>query len=313
MNLSVVIPVYNGAKTIEPLVQRLAAVLPSLAEGYETILVVDGSPDNSWEVVEQLAKTYPWVHGISLMRNFGQHNALLCGVHAARYEIIVTMDDDLQHPPEEIHCLLEKLEEGYDVVYGMPRKRPHAWWRILGSIFTKWAIGLVVGNKVLRNVQAFRVFRTHLRRAFETYQGPEVMLDAMLSWSTTRFAAVDVDESPRAVGVSNYNMRKLIRMALLILTNFSTAPLRLASIVGFVFTLMGLVGLAYVLEVYFAEGSVPGFPFLASAIIIFGGAQMFALGIIGEYLARLFERSSGRKPYTILRTTDGQGGAADRS
>jgi glycosyltransferase involved in cell wall biosynthesis len=313
MNLSVIIPVYNGAKTVEPLVQRLAAVLPSLADSYETILVVDGSPDNSWEVVERLAQAYPWVRGICLMRNFGQHNALLCGVHAARYEVIVTMDDDLQHPPEEIHRLLEKLNEGCDVVYGMPRKRPHAWWRILGSIFTKWAIGLVVGNKVLRNVQAFRAFRTHLRYAFESYQGPEVMLDAMLSWGTTRFASVDVDESPRAVGVSNYNMRKLIRMALLILTNFSTAPLRFASVIGFFFTLIGLIGLAYVLAVYFVEGSVPGFPFLASAIIIFGGAQLFALGIMGEYLARLFERSSGRKPYIVLRTTDGEGGAAGRS
>jgi glycosyltransferase involved in cell wall biosynthesis len=291
MNLSVVIPVYNGAQTIGPLVQRLADVLPSLAESYETILIVDGSPDNSWEVVQHLAQTYPWVRGISLMRNFGQHNALLCGVHAAKYETIVTMDDDLQHPPEEIHRLLEKLDEGYDVVYGMPRKRPHAWWRILGSIFTKWAIGFVAGNKVLRDVQAFRAFRTHLRQAFENYQGPEVMLDAMLSWGTNRFASVNVDESPRAVGVSNYNMRKLIRMALLILTNFSTAPLRFASVVGFFFTLIGLIGLIYVVAVYFVEGSVPGFPFLASAIIIFGGAQLFALGIIGEYLARLFERT----------------------
>ena len=309
MNISVVIPVYNSVKTIEPLVQRLAEALPPLAEAYEVILVEDSSPDNSWEVVERLARTYPWVRGIGLMRNFGQHNALLCGVHAARYEVIVTMDDDLQHPPEEIHYLLDKLAEGYDVVYGMPRKRPHAWWRILGSILTKWAIGFVAGNKVLQNVQAFRAFRTHLRRAFKDYQGPEVMLDAMLSWGTTRFASVDVDESPRTVGVSNYNMRKLIRMALLILTNFSTIPLRLASVIGFFFTLIGLVGLAYVVGIYFTEGSVPGFPFLASAIIVFGGAQLFALGIIGEYLARLFERSSGRKPYTILRTTEGQGGA----
>jgi len=309
MNISVVIPVYNGAKTIEPLAQRLAAILPSLAEAYEVILVEDSSPDNSWEVVERLARTYPWVRGIGLMRNFGQHNALLCGVHAARYEVIVTMDDDLQHPPEEIHHLLDKLAEGYDVVYGVPRKPPHAWWRILGSVLTKWAIGLVVGNKVLQNLQAFRAFRTHLRRAFKDYQGPEVMLDAMLSWGTTRFASADVDESPRTVGVSNYNMRKLIRLAVLILTNFSTAPLRLASVIGFFFTLIGLVGLAYVLIVYSSEGSVPGFPFLASAIIIFSGAQLFALGIIGEYLARLFERSSGRKPYTILRTTEGQGGA----
>lgn len=309
MNISVVIPVYNGAETLEPLVQRLAATLPSLAEAYEVILVEDGSPDNSWEVIEQIAHKYPWVIGIGFMRNFGQHNAVLCGVHKARYEVTITMDDDLQHPPEEIHILLDKLAEGYDVVYGIPRKKPHAWWRSLGSIFTKWAVGLVAGNKVLRDVQAFRAFRTHLRRAFENYQGPEVMLDAMLSWGTTRFASTEVNESLRTVGVSNYTLRKLIRMAMLILTNFSTAPLRFASITGFFFTVFGLIGLVYVLAVYFTEGSIPGFSFLASAIIIFGGAQLFALGIIGEYLARLFERASGRKPYTILRTTGEQGGA----
>ena len=309
MNISVVIPVYNGAKTIKPLIQRLAATLPTLADAYEVILVEDGSPDNSWEVIERIAQNYPWVMGIGFMRNFGQHNAVLCGVHAARYEVTITMDDDLQHPPEEIHILLDKLAEGYDVVYGIPRKNPHAWWRSLGSIFTKWAVGLVAGSKALRNVQAFRALRTDLRRAFENYQGPEVMLDAMLSWGTTRFTSAEVNESQRTVGVSNYNMRKLIRMAMLILTNFSTAPLRLASIIGFFFTVLGLIGLAYVLAVYFIEGSIPGFSFLAAAIIIFGGAQLFALGIIGEYLARLFERASGRKPYTILRTTGEQWGA----
>ena len=313
MDCSVVIPVYKGEATLEPLVARLAAVLPGITGRYEVILVNDGSPDQSWSVIESLAKRHAWVRGIELMRNFGQHNALLCGVHAACYEVIVTMDDDLQHPPEEIHRLLEKLAEGYDVVYGVPRKRPHAWWRNLGSTLANGVVSMVVGNKILRNVEAFRAFRTHLRRAFETYEGPEVILDAMLGWGTTRFAMVEVDESPRIMGASNYNMRKLIRMALLTLTNFSTLPLRLASVIGFFFTLIGLVGLAYVLLIYFAEGSVPGFPFLASTIIIFGGTQMFALGIIGEYLATLFERSSGRRPYTVLRTTAREGETAEYS
>ena len=313
MDCSVVIPVYKGEATLEPLVARLVAVLPGLCEHYEVILVNDGSPDQSWKVITSLVGKYAGVRGINLMRNYGQHNATLCGVRAARYEVIITMDDDLQHPPEEIHCLLEKLAEGYDVVYGVPRRRPHAWWRNLGSSLTKRTVSMVVGNKILRNVEAFRAFRTSLRDAFENYQGPEVMLDALLGWGTTRFTTAEVDESPRKVGTSNYNMRKLVRMALLILTNFSTLPLRLASIVGFIFTLIGLVGLAYVLIIYFTEGSVPGFPFLASAIIIFGGAQLFALGIFGEYLAHLFERSSGRGPYTVSQVITGEGETTERS
>ena len=313
MDCSVVISVYKGEATLEPLVARLAAVLPGLSEHYEVILVNDGSPDQSWKVITSLVGKYAGVRGINLMRNYGQHNATLCGVRAARYEVIITMDDDLQHPPEEIHCLLEKLAEGYDVVYGVPRRRPHAWWRNLGSSLTKRTVSMVVGSRILRNVEAFRAFRTPLRDAFEHYQGPEVMLDALLGWGTTLFATAEVDESPRTMGASNYNMRKLVRMALLILTNFSTLPLRLASIVGFIFTLIGLVGLAYVLIIYFTEGSVPGFPFLASAIIIFGGAQLFALGIFGEYLAHLFERSSGRGPYTVSQVITGEGETTERS
>jgi undecaprenyl-phosphate 4-deoxy-4-formamido-L-arabinose transferase len=237
------------------------------------------------------------------MRNYGQHNATLCGIRLARYEVVVTMDDDLQHPPEELHFLLEKLEEGYDVVYGVPKKRPHSWWRNLGSLLTKWMVASAIGIKTIRDVSAFRAFRTNLRKAFDGYDNPDVMIDVLLSWGTTRFATVAVDEQPRSVGKSNYTLGKLLRMSLLYLTNFSTKPLRLSNIVGFIFTLIGFIGFIYVITIYFVAGSVPGFPFLASAIMVFSGVQLFALGIIGEYLARVFERTAGRRPYTIERTT----------
>jgi undecaprenyl-phosphate 4-deoxy-4-formamido-L-arabinose transferase len=302
MNISVIIPVYNGAETIGALVQRLDRVLAKAAEAYEVILVNDGSRDGSWESIEALARQYPWARGIDLMRNSGQHNALLCGLRAARFEVSVTMDDDLQHPPEEMPCLLEKLAEGYDVVYGIPRKRPHSWWRNLGSIMTKIVVAAVIGTKTVRDVGPFRAFRTHLRQAFENYDNPDVMIDALLSWGATRFASVLVEEQPRTIGASNYSPGKLFRMSLLYLTNFSTMPLRIASFVGFFFTLMGLVGFGYVVGIYFTAGSVPGFPFLASAIMIFSGAQLFALGILGEYLARIFERTATRPPYVVART-----------
>ncbi len=303
MNISVVIPVYNSAETLTPLVQRLGQVLPKLAEVYEVLLVNDGSRDASWDTILQLSQQYPWVRGINLMRNYGQHNATLCGIRAARHEVIVTMDDDLQHLPEEIHLLLEKLEEGYDLVYGVPRKRPHSWWRNLASILTKLVISATIGIKTVRDVSPFRAFRAQLRRAFDSYSNPDVMIDVLLSWNTTRMAAVPVDEQPRAAGKSNYTLGKLIRMSLLYLTNFSTKPLRLANIVGFLFTFLGFIGFVYVVVVYFTVGSVPGFPFLASVIMIFSGVQLFALGIIGEYLARVFERTAGKQPYTIAQTT----------
>jgi glycosyltransferase involved in cell wall biosynthesis len=303
MNCSVVIPVYKGQATLPELVQRLVSVLPDLFIDYEIILVNDDSPDQSWEVITDLAKTHSCVRGIDLMRNYGQHNATLCGVRLARYEVVITMDDDLQHPPEELHFLLEKLEEGYDVVYGLPKRLPHSWWRNLGSILTKWLVASAISLKTVRDVSAFRLFRTDLRQAFEQYDNPDVLLDVLLSWGTTRFASVQVDLQPRSVGESNYTFGRLLRMSLLYLTNFSTKPLRFSNIIGFFFTLLGFIGFIYVITVYFVEGSVPGFPFLASAIMVFSGVQLFALGIIGEYLARVFERTAGRRPYTIVRTT----------
>jgi glycosyltransferase involved in cell wall biosynthesis len=303
MNISVVIPVYKGQTTLPVLVERLDIVLSSLSENHEVILVNDDSPDQSWEVIQSLAKTYAGVRGIDLMRNYGQHNATLCGVRLARYEVVVTMDDDLQHPPEEIHCLLEKLEQGYDVVYGVPRKLPHSWWRNLGSVLSKLVVASAIGIKTVRDVSAFRAFRTGLRQAFECYDNPDVMIDVLLSWGTTHFATVVVDEQPRSVGKSNYTFGRLVRMSLLYLTNFSTKPLRFSNIIGFFFTIIGFLGFVYVITIYFLEGSVPGFPFLASAIMVFSGVQLFALGIIGEYLARVFERTAGRRPYTIERTT----------
>ncbi len=306
MKCSVVIPVYRSEQSLDFLIERLAAVLPSVCEVYEVVLVNDGSPDNSWGAIERLAKQNPWVRGINLMKNYGQHNATLCGIRAARYEVIFVMDDDLQNPPEEMPKLLAKLNEGYDVVYGVSRKRQQGWFKSLVSAFLKRAIAYIMGQHAVRDIGAFKAFRADLRKSFDTFNGPDVLVDVLLSWGTNRFASVMVEEAPRTVGKSNYNLAKLIKVFLLVLTSYTTVPLRFASILGFLFTLFGFFILVYVLVTYFTAGSVEGFPFLSSIVAIFSGVQLFALGIIGEYLARLFDRSSGRKTYTIGEMTDGQ-------
>lgn len=303
-SLSVVVPVYRSEQTIPDLVQRLKCVLDALAEQYEIILVNDASPDASWSVVQDVAKQHRRVHGIDLMRNYGQHNALLCGIRAANYPIIVTMDDDLQHPPEEIPRLLGKLSEGYDVVYGTPETEQHGWYRDLASQVTKLALSSAMGAETARKVSAFRAFRTPLRDAFERYQGPFVSVDVLLTWGTTRFAAVPVHHEPRRAGVSNYTVRKLMTHALNMMTGFSTLPLQLASLLGFALTLFGIAVFLYVVGRYFLQGgSVPGFPFLASVIAIFSGAQLFALGIIGEYMARMHFRMMEKPSYAVRSTT----------
>jgi len=305
MNISVVIPVYNSEPLLLELVLRLHPVLESLGSDYELILVDDGSRDRSWEVIFRLAQEHSWIRGINLMRNYGQHNALLCGIRAAQYDVVVTMDDDLQHPPEEIPKLLKKLTEGCDVVYGTPQKEPHRFWRNIASRITKLALKSAIGAEIARSASAFRAFRTYVRDAFADYQSPFVSIDVLLTWGTTRFATVPVRYDKRLIGESNFTFRKLVTHALNMMTGFSTWPLQVASLVGFGFTLFGFSVLIYVLCRYLIEGgSVPGFPFLASIIAIFSGAQLFALGIIGEYLARMHFRSMGR-PYSFIRNTTG--------
>jgi undecaprenyl-phosphate 4-deoxy-4-formamido-L-arabinose transferase len=298
-SISVVTPVYNGEASIAELCRRLAEVLPGISTQHEVIFVNDGSRDRSWETISELSSRSPMVRGLNLMRNYGQHNALLCGIRAAKYEVIVTMDDDLQHPPEEIPRLLARLEEGFDVVYGAPKAEQNGLLRAIASHITRLALRTTVGADVARNVSAFRLFRTQLRDAFASYQSPFVSIDVLLTWATTRFGAATVPFQKRYSGSSNYTFTKLVRFALDMMTGFSAVPLQLASLIGFGFMLFGIAVFFYVLVHYWLEGSVPGFPFLASIIAIFSGAQLFALGVIGEYLARMHFRTMNRPVYVV--------------
>lgn len=298
--VSVVTPVYRSEAILPELVRRLESVLVANGENFELILVNDCSPDRSWDVICDLARQHSWIHPINLMRNYGQHNALLCGIRAARYDVIVTMDDDLQHPPEEIPKLLKALATGCDVVYGTPEQEQHGVGRDFASWVTKLALQNVMGARIARQVCAFRAFRAQIAKAFIHYEGSFVSIDVLLTWGTNRFDSTPVAHRPREQGTSGYTFRKLMTHAMNMMTGFSTMPLQMASLIGFVFTLFGLAVLAYVLVRYFMQGgSVPGFPFLASIIAIFSGAQLFALGIIGEYLARMHFRSMQKPPYVI--------------
>ncbi len=310
--LSVVIPVYNSDEALPRLVERLQPVLAENSDRFEVILVDDCSHTDAWTVVEDLAARHDWLRGLRLMRNYGQHNALLCGIREARYEIIVTMDDDLQNPPEEIPKLLAALADGHDVVYGTPGKEQHGLWRDLASRITKIALSGAMGAETARKVSAFRAFRRDVRAAFARYPGPFVSIDVLLTWGTSRFAAVPVRHDARQQGESNYTVGRLILHALNMMTGFSALPLQIASLVGFAFTLAGIFVLFFVLGRYLLEGdSVPGFPFLASIVAIFSGAQLFALGIIGEYLARMHFRSMEQPAYTVRASTPSEPAGLD--
>jgi undecaprenyl-phosphate 4-deoxy-4-formamido-L-arabinose transferase len=272
---------------------------------YEIIFINDSSGDDSSDIIYRLAENDSNVVCFDLAKNYGQHNALLCGIRQAKYDFIVTLDDDLQNPPEEIPKLLEKLDQGYDVVYGYPKNEQHGLFRNIASLFTKMALKTTMGISIARHVSAFRVFRTELRDSFSDYKGPFISIDVLLSWGTNSFSALPVNHEQRVEGKSNYTVRKLINHALNMITGFSVLPLQIASIIGFVLSIFGVFILIYVLGRFLLQGSpVPGFPFIASIIAIFSGAQLLAIGIIGEYLARIHFRTMNKPQYSIRQQTN---------
>lgn len=306
-SISVVVPVYNSESTLAELWKRLTETLVRVTTHYEIILVDDGSADESWQSIKALSAKDSHVKGLLHSRNYGQHNALLTGIRYARYDVIITLDDNLQNPPEEVPKLLDKLNEGYDVVYGTPEQERHSFARDLASKLIKRSLRQIMGVKTGNYVSAFRAFRRRLCEVFMNYQHPYIVIDVLLSWATSSFAHLEVKHEYRKSGLSNYSVSRLLFHAVNMITGFSVLPLKLASYIGFFFTLFGIMVLVYVVGRYFALGtSIPGFPFLASIIAIFSGVQLFVLGIIGEYIARIHVRNINQ-PISALRETVGFG------
>ena len=299
--LSIVVPVYNSANSIPELLDRLTRAVGALTDRFEIILVEDGSPDESWAAIEAVRDRYAKnLVAVQLMRNFGQHNALMCGLGVARGDYIVTMDDDLQNPPEEIGKLLQRIRQGdLDLVYGVASSRGHAAWRNLGAAVIWNFYRTVFGNPITPT--PFRIMRAQLSRSILSYNLNFTYLDGLLAWCTKRIGAVEVEHHARAQGRSGYSISQLMGLALNLYTNFSLLPLRLVSGVGFLAAISGfLTGAYYLIQHLFSNITVPGFASTIVAILILGGIQLLALGVIGEYLGRL-HLNVNRKPQYIVR------------
>lgn len=304
-SVSIVVAVFNAEATLERLVEQVVVALEDEALPFEILLVNDGSRDGSWERIAALAEREPRIRGLDLMRNFGQHNALLAGIRAARRARIVTLDDDLQHPPEAIPRLLAALDAGADVAYGTPEERPHSVARRLASGGMHLLLHRVLGSEVSHFSSPFRAFRTPVREAFSDYEAPFVTIDALLTWGSRSFHSVPVAHAPRRAGGSNYTLLGLLQHAFHTITNFSVRPLQFASVLGFAFTLLGFAAMVYAVGFYKLQGmNVPPDTFIFAVVCLFSGIQLFTLGIIGEYLARVHVRTLGRPPYVVRRRTD---------
>ena len=307
-SVSVVVPVYNSAATLRPLVERVSAVLKSNAAAHEIILVDDGSRDDSPNVARGLRAEYR-TSGCCACSGITASTTRSCAGFATRgipSSSPWTMTCNIL--PRRSRALLQALGDRCDVVYGTARREQHGLFRDLASQLTKIVMQQVLGVESARRVSGFRAFRLALRGAFADFQGPYVNIDVMLTWATSRIEGIQVRHEPRRLGRSNYSFRELMRHALNMLTGFSVLPLRISTFLGFTLTLFGVAALAFVIGRYLVFGMVvPGFAFLASIVIVFSGTQLFTLGVMGEYLARMHFRLLGRPAYAIRPDSDDPG------
>jgi undecaprenyl-phosphate 4-deoxy-4-formamido-L-arabinose transferase len=303
VKVSVVVPVYNGADTLEALVAELGSALTTRTDEYEVILVDDGSGDGSWPVIERLANAHSEVTGIRLAANVGEHNAVLCGLRRAQFAVTVTIDDDLQQPPREIPVLLDALGPEVDVVYGRPIRPQHGPVRGAATTLTKLGLSVVAGVPRARDVGTFRAFRTELRAGFASFDGVDARIDTLLSWSTSRFAVVPVDHQRRAAGRSNYTTRMLIDEAVSMAVNGSASAVRWALFVG-LGLLAASLGLLVVLSVWSATaGGVTGSWWLATGLGGSCGLTLVAVGLVGEQVAAVHRRLLGEPAYVVAEQT----------
>jgi glycosyltransferase involved in cell wall biosynthesis len=306
VEISVVIPVYNSAAILPALHGRLQAVLAAMGKSFEVLYVDDGSQDTSWGVLRQLQDHDPrHVVAMQLMRNYGQHNALMCGFRQARGDYVFTMDDDLQHPPEELPKLLAAIDEAdLDLVYGAYQQKQHGAMKNAASWVVNRFYRLVFQSPV--TVTSFRVVRRQLLETILPYALNFTFVDGLLAWNTRRIGEVTVSHHPRAKGRSGYQFGKLLTLALNLFTNFSLLPLQFVSLCGFGAAIGGLLlGLYYFIQHATSNITVPGYASTIVSILVLGGLQLLGLGIMGEYVGRLHLNVNHKPQYSVRNVVSG--------
>lgn len=303
LDLTVVIPVYRAESCLAELHQRLIASLETTVDTFEIIFVEDSGGDGSWNVIEQLATKDNRVRGIKLSRNFGQQAATMCGMAQAKGHWVATIDDDLEQPPEDIAQLLEKAKEGFSLVYGIFPKRSHSWWRNVTSNVVRRLFKLAI-PQLNFSYSSFRLIQGDIARALCQFESPFPFIDGYLSWLTSNYATVISEHSSRQHGKSNYTFKKLLGLTVNCFVTFSDLPLRIASWLGILSFLVGMIWVSVIISMKFlGEIQVSGFASLMAGIILFGGIQLLILGIFGEYLARINFKTSKKPLYLIGRRT----------
>ncbi|MDH4984436.1 glycosyltransferase family 2 protein [Aminobacter anthyllidis] len=311
-DLSIIIPVYRSQTVLPELVRQIDSMATTSKYNgkFELVLVNDCSPDESWRVIENLSQEYPFIRGISLRKNVGQHNATMAGLNYARGGIIVIMDDDLQHPPSDILKLTEQIERGYDVCYTAYRGRQHAAWKKLGSRFNDWVATKILNKPKGLYLSSFKALHGDIAKAITAYQGPYTYIDGLILDLTNSITTVEIDHQRRFDGEGNYNLRKSISLWLKMVTATSLFPLRVASLLGFGLSAISILLLMYVvIDRILTPNPEPGWASTVGLMLLVSSVQFICIGIVGEYIGRIYSRMNSVAQFTVRKSTFEPGNA----
>ena len=308
MMLSIVIPVYNSEEILDELISQIISEInkkKDLIEKFEVILVNDNSKDNSWKVIKNICTNFDGVIGINLSKNFGQHNALIAGIKNSKGDYLVTMDDDLQHSPEYISEIIHKLNEGFDVCYTKYKNNKYSLIKKLGSIVNDKIANIVLKKPKNIYLSSFKGIKKNVINEIKKFESPHVYLDGIILNVTNNIGTINIEHNKRLTGFSGYNFNKLFSLWLKVSTNSSIVPLRITSIIGIIITFVSLI-LAVFLIIYKMKNPEiqQGWTSLATLIFFFSGVQLLALGVIGEYIGRIFINLNQKPQYIVSEKTE---------
>jgi undecaprenyl-phosphate 4-deoxy-4-formamido-L-arabinose transferase len=303
-SISVVVPVFRSGPGLAALHERVTATLSRLTETWELILVDDASDDGTFDRMLALRRHDPRVKLVRFARNMGQHHATLCGIKRATGDIVVTLDDDLQNPPEEIPAFVSKLDAGYDLVIGRIREqKQHSAWRNVSSATMQKLVGVILRKPGDLSLSSYRAMTRRGARALATYRGVQTYLPALFLnlIPRDRIANIDVRHDARQHGASTYTLKKLLKLSSYLLINHSNIPLRLTSALGFLTSVLSVIFASVLIADALLHGTpVKGWTSLAVLVTLVGGCVLMSLGIVGEYIGRLLVESSAPEQFPIF-------------
>jgi glycosyltransferase involved in cell wall biosynthesis len=300
MQLSIVVPVYRSARCLPELARRVQLDVGREFGTFELVLVNDCSPDDSWQVITELAREHAFIAGVNLRRNVGQDNAIMAGLHHSRGDVVVIMDDDLQHDPSDVGRLYGEIQKGFDVAYARFEQKQQAFWKNAGSWFADRVAVTLLGKPPDIYMSPFKAIRREVVDEILKYDGPFSYVDGIIFTVTSNLTQIEATHRTRFAGESNYNLARSLGVWLKLATSFSVIPLRIASVAGGVIALVSFVlGFAFFIQALLFERPVEGWPSLMVTLTFLGGIQLIGIGAVGEYIGRIFMTLNRHPQFTV--------------